>query len=348
MAERPRVLHLGPEVPGGMRTSTRALLGSRLGEEFELEFLATHTGAGAARRLAVFLAALWGLAWWSLRGRGRLVHVHATVRGSMYRKAICVLAARALRRTVVLHVHSGPGDVATFRGRIGGPRLALVRRAFRRADVVLAVSAASARALAEAFGAEEIVVVPNAVPLVERGKRAGEGGGEPLAVYLGGFANPVKGGDVMLEALRQPAAAPLRYVLAGPGEPPGPLPGPPPVAEWRGWLEETEKAALLREAETFVLASTSEGLPMALLEAMSYGLAIVATAVGGVPDVVADGEQALVVAPGDADALAAALGRLGADPQLRARLGAAALARAADFSPDAVAERIAAVYRALL
>jgi glycosyltransferase involved in cell wall biosynthesis len=87
---------------------------------------------------------------------------------------------------------------------------------------------------------------------------------------------------------------------------------------------------------------------MALLEAMSYGLAIVATAVGGVPDVVGDGEQALVVAPGDAAALAAALARLGADAELRARLGAAARERAADFSPDAVAAKIGAVYRGLL
>jgi glycosyltransferase involved in cell wall biosynthesis len=332
-----------------MRTSIRALRGSRLGEEYELEFVATHTGTGKARRLVVFLVALWRLTWWSLRGRGRLIHIHATVRGSMYRKSICVLVAKALRRTVILHVHSGPGDVATFRARLGGARLALIRRAFRRADVVLAVSAASASALEDAFGAEGIVIVPNAVPLVERGADAGAGGGEPLAVYLGGFANPVKGGDVMLDALRQLVAAAPRYVLAGPGEPPdGALPGPPPAVEWRGWVEEAEKAALLREAQVFVLASTSEGLPMALLEAMSYGLAIVATAVGGVPDVVADGEQALVVAPGDADALAAALSRLGADAELRSRLGAAALARSADFSPDAVAERIAEVYRALL
>ena len=351
MADRPRVLHVGPDVPGGMRTSMRALLGSRLGTEFELEFLAAHRGSGAVRRVAVFCAALWRLTWWSLRGRGRLVHVHATVRGSMYRKAVCVLLAKALGRRVIFHVHSGPGDVATFRAGLGGPGLSLIRRAFRRADVVLAVSAASAAALASAFGAEDVEVVPNAVPLPERrgGAAAGEGA-EPLAVYLGGFANPVKGGEVLLEALRDPGASSLRFVLAGPGEPPGGtggLPSRPPV-QWRGWLDEAEKGALLREAEVFVLASTSEGLPMALLEAMSYGLAIVATSVGGVPDVVADGEQALVVAPGDAAALAAALGRLGADQQLRERLGAAALARAADFSPDAVAERIAAVYRRLL
>jgi glycosyltransferase involved in cell wall biosynthesis len=345
-----RILQLGPDVPGGMRTSTRALLGSRLGEEFELEFVATHTGSGAGRRAAVFLAALARLTAWSLRGRGRVVHIHATVRGSMYRKAFCLLWAKCLRRRVILHVHSGPGDVASFRAGLGAPSLAFLRLAFRHADVVLAVSAPSAAALAKAFGASDVVVVPNAVPAVEPTAPASTDG-PPLAAYLGGFANPVKGGDVLLEALRRPETASMRFVLAGPGEPPDGESGPQGDAgavEWRGWLEDGEKQALLREADVFVLASTSEGLPMALLEAMTYGLAIVATAVGGVPDVVADGEQALVVAPGDAGALAAALGRVGADAELRARLGAAARERAADFSPDAVAARIGAVYRRLL
>ena len=87
---------------------------------------------------------------------------------------------------------------------------------------------------------------------------------------------------------------------------------------------------------------------MALLEAMAAGIAIVATAVGGVPDVVADGEEALVVPPGDPGALAAALGRLGTDPQLRRRLGEAARDRSAEFSPEAVAARLETVYRELL
>jgi glycosyltransferase involved in cell wall biosynthesis len=349
MAERQRVLHVGPDVPGGMRTSLRALFGSRLAEEFELDFVATHTGTGAAERVSVFLAALAKIAWWGLRRRGRVVHVHATVRGSMYRKAICVLLAKALGRHVVLHVHSGPGDVETFRTGLGRPSLALFRLAFGRADAVLAVSAASSIGLERAFGASGIVVVPNAVPVVAGLEARGGRKERPLAVYLGGFANPVKGGDVLVDALRRPEAGNLAYVLAGPGEPPpGSLEDTVAPVDWRGWIEDDGKDALLREADVFVLASTSEGLPMALLEAMSYGLAIVATAVGGVPDVVADGEQALVVAPGEASAMAVALGRLGSDPGLRERLGTAARARSADFSPDAVAAEIGDVYRRLL
>jgi glycosyltransferase involved in cell wall biosynthesis len=349
--ERPRILHVAPDVRGGMITSLHALFGSRLGRDYQLDFVATHTGTGAVRRVAVYAAALLRIALWSLRRRGRIVHVHGTVRGSMLRKGACVLLARALGRRVVFHIHSGPGDVVTFRGKLSRLSVAYLRLAYRHSDVVIAVSGASAEALEAAFGAERIVVIPNAVPAVEVAAPKRHSSKPPLALYLGGFANPVKGADVLLEALRNPGVDALRFVLAGPGEPPADADGgieSPAEVTWRGWLDAEEKAALLREADVFVLPSTSEGLPMALLEAMSYGLAVVATPVGGVPEVVEDGVQALVVAPGDPAALAAALVRLGQEAELVAELGAAALARAADFAPDAVAARVEEVYRALL
>jgi glycosyltransferase involved in cell wall biosynthesis len=348
-AERPRVLQLGPDVRGGMTAVMRGLLESPLGESYALEMVATHRGPGPLRRLGVFSLALSRLTWWSLRGHGRIVHVHATVRGSMLRKAVCVLWAKALRRRVVLHVHSGPGDVAASRARLGGLRVALFRRMFRRADVVLAVSAASAAALADAYGVEGVVVVPNAAPQPARLDlpRAAP----PRILYVGGFANPVKGGAELIAALERPEAEGLGAVLAGPGE-------PPPQAErlladggrleWRGWLEEAEKERLLREASVFVLPSTSEGLPMALLEAMAYGLAIVATDVGGVPDVLSDGGDALVVPAGDPAALAAALSRLVADGELRERLGAAARERAQRLNAEEVTGRLEEIYRDLL
>lgn len=347
MAERPRILHLGPEVRGGMTEAMRGLLASPLAERYQQEMVATHRGSGPLRRLAVYALALWRLTWWSLRGRGRIVHVHGTVRGSMYRKAVCVLLARALRRRVVFHVHSGPGDVATFRARLGRRSVAFLRRAFGAADVVLAVSTASARALEAAFGVSGIVVVPNAAPPVAA---AAARELSAQAIYLGGFANPVKGGEVLLEALASPPAAGIRIAIAGPGDlPPSGrrLVEAEVGIEWRGWLAPAERDALLGEAGIFVLPSTSEGLPMALLEAISRGMAVVATAVGGVPDVVEDEESALVVAPGDAEGLAAALGRLAADPDLRRRLGRAAAARAAELGPDRLAARLDSVYRSL-
>jgi glycosyltransferase involved in cell wall biosynthesis len=346
---RPRVLHIGPDVPGGMIAVMRGLLASSLAERYRLEFLATHRGAGARRRLAVFAAALWRLAWWSLRRRGKIVHVHSTVRGSMYRKALVVLVAWALGRRVVLHIHSGPGDVASFRARMSGLRARALRLSLQRADAVLAVSSASAAELGRAFGLAGIEVVPNAAPPVSASPASRREAA--VAVFLGGFANPVKGGTTMLEALERIEPGRLKLVLAGPGEPPGAgreLLGSRPDVEWRGWLEGEERDRVMAAASIFVLASSSEGLPMALLEAMSMGLAIAATEVGGVPDVVVDGVEALIVSPRDPGALAAAIESLAADPELRGRLGEAAQARAAGIGADHVAARIDALYQQLL
>jgi glycosyltransferase involved in cell wall biosynthesis len=106
---------------------------------------------------------------------------------------------------------------------------------------------------------------------------------------------------------------------------------------------------LLASADVFVLSSRSEGLPMSILEAMAAGLPVVASAVGGIPELVADGETGLLVPPGDADALAAALQRLVGDPELRRRMGAASAERAErEFSLEAVRAAHVALYDRLL
>ena len=86
-------------------------------------------------------------------------------------------------------------------------------------------------------------------------------------------------------------------------------------------------ADLLARADVFVLSSTSEGLPLSILEAMAAALPVVASSVGGVPEAVEDGETGLLVPPRDPVRLAAALERLLVDPALRRRLGANGRAR---------------------
>jgi glycosyltransferase involved in cell wall biosynthesis/GT2 family glycosyltransferase len=348
-ADRPRVLQVGPDVRGGMRAVMRGLFASPLAERYRLETVVTHAGAGAGRRLAVYCRALGRLTWWSLRGRGRIVHVHATVRGSMLRKSFCVLLAKALRRRVVLQMHSGPGDIVFEAAKLGRARASLFRLMFGAADVVLAVSGSSAKALEETHAAAGVVVVPNPAPAAPA--IPPDRGPAPVALYLGGFANRVKGGEELLAALARSEPAPLGVVLAGPGELPAAgrelLAGPRRL-EWRGWLDDREREEALRRAAIFVLPSTSEGLPMALLEAMAWGRAIVATAVGGVPDVLSDGEDALLVPAGDPAALAGALARLAADPDLRERLGSAARERARRLNSEEVTDRLDGIYRRLL
>jgi glycosyltransferase involved in cell wall biosynthesis len=330
---RAHVLQMGPDpsIGGGMAAVLRELLASPLADAYRLDLDPTYRSATPSRRLATFAWSLVRLVAWSARGRQhRLVHIHATVRGSAHRKAVCVLLAKGLRRKVVLQFHSGAGDIDAFARRLHPLVKAALRFAFARADVALAVSDASAEALRRTYGPTEIEVVPNPAPAVDPPVGPREDGVGQVLVYLGG-------------------SLPVEVVLAGPGEP---APGDSELLEadprirWVGWLDAAEKDALLRRATVFVIPSRSEGLPMALLEAMAYDLPIVATAVGGMPEVVRDGVEAVLVGP-DAGEIAAALERLLGDPGLRRDLATAAGARARELGPDVIADRLRRVYESL-
>jgi glycosyltransferase involved in cell wall biosynthesis len=356
--EQPRVpvLHLAPDPPlgGGMAAVVRGLLASPLAERYRLELIATYRHPDPVRRLGRFGVGLARLVLWSVSGRGRLVHIHTTARGSMYRKSVCALLAKALRRRVVMHVHAGAGDLAAFSARIGAPSRALFRQAFAHADAVLSVSAASAHEVTRAFGRRDVLVVPNAAPRIDSPPGPCPAAGRtPSLLYLGGFQNPAKGGDVLLDAIDVVATRgpQLRVALAGPGSLPAAgraLMQRHDWVTWRGWLDDAAKAAALGEADLVVVPSRSEGLPVTLLEAMAYGRAIVATTVGGIPEVLTDGVDASLVEPCEPMKLASAICALAQDPERRATLGAAARARAQRLDVNAVADRLDALYRRLL
>jgi glycosyltransferase involved in cell wall biosynthesis len=104
--------------------------------------------------------------------------------------------------------------------------------------------------------------------------------------------------------------------------------------------------ALIEGCDVFCLPSHAEGLPLVLLEAMARGKPVVATAVGGTPELVVDGETGLLVPPGDVGALAAALGTLLRDPVRASRLGAAGRRRVLqNFSAESASERVLGLYR---
>jgi glycosyltransferase involved in cell wall biosynthesis len=103
--------------------------------------------------------------------------------------------------------------------------------------------------------------------------------------------------------------------------------------------------ALLAAADALVLPSSIEGLPLVVLEAMAAQRPVVATAVGGTPEAVVDGETGLLVPPGDVDALARAVDSLLADPERARRLGEAGARRVRErFDADAAAQRVLGLY----
>ena len=117
------------------------------------------------------------------------------------------------------------------------------------------------------------------------------------------------------------------------------------TVEVREWLSESDVGELLDQAQVLVLPSRNEGQPMAVLEAMARGLCVIASDVGGLPEMIGGG-CGVIVSPDDIEAIAAALRLVVHDHALRARYGAAAHARVADqFDVRTVWRRLDALYR---
>jgi glycosyltransferase involved in cell wall biosynthesis len=164
---------------------------------------------------------------------------------------------------------------------------------------------------------------------------------EPYILYFGDVTED-KGVGLLLQAYRELEQAPPlvligRQELEGAGEVPGVLaldPMPHPVA-----IE-----AVRRSLFTVAPSLLPESFGIVALEAAAAGKPVVATAVGGLPDIVVDGETGFLVAPGEVGELARALARLSGEPDLRRRMGEAARARAREFGPDRIVPRFEAAY----
>jgi glycosyltransferase involved in cell wall biosynthesis len=253
-------------------------------------------------------------------------------------------ARRAARQADVVHAHWLPNGLpAALAGKpfvltLHGTDVALAERApafarpvVRRARVVIGVSRALAQA-AERLGARDARVVPNGVAIPDD---VGEEAAPPEVLFAGRLS-PEKGIEDLLAV-----ADGLRLVVAGDG------PLRPQVPQALGMLPRDEFYGRLDRAAVVVFPSRRDGFPVACAEAMAHGRAVVATAVGGLPDMVVDGETGLLVPPGDPAALRAAIDRLLADPELRQRLGTAARLRIEELCGwDRVIDRTLEAYEA--
>ena len=155
--------------------------------------------------------------------------------------------------------------------------------------------------------------------------------------------HPKKGIPVLMEALRGLAETERpELVLIGDGPLAGQLRAAAtdlPVS-FGGAMSHTEVQSQLAQGGIFVLPSIEEGTPNVLLEALAHGLPVVATSVGGVPDLISDGENGMLVRAGDAGALQCAVQRVRQDDDLRERLRAAGPATASAFSFEALGRRL--------
>lgn len=333
---------------GGMATVAATLLQHGTAH-VDLRAIPTHADGSVPRRLRAWATGTLRVFGLLATRRADVVHLHVSERGSVLRKSLIVVATTITRTPVLLHCHGAK----FFDWYATLPRIAqrVIAWVFRRANLVVTLGEPSRLRYLELLGLDpdRVVVAPNAITLpAEVPDRNGH---ITIGVlFLGRFGDRKGSADVLAAIVELPLDVQeiITLRMAGDGE----------VDETRtlaeelgvraditGWLTPVERDDALRAAQIFVLPSRQEELPMAMLEAMGWGLAPIVTPVGSIPAVLTDEHNGLLVRPGEIAELSKAIQRVVTDDDLRARLAAAARETALGF--DAV-EYTAAMARCWL
>ena len=353
MSQRPlRVVIVapGPESEGGIRSVIERIY-PRLAERegFAVTWLASQRAGSSVVKLLFFVKAV-------LQGlyripRADVVHLHGSVSLSLLRKSVFIWLASLFGCRIVYHFHA-PQTVFEEFFATPGLKRRYALATLRRCDAIAVLSDSWERTVRAVLPDATIVVIYNPVMDAQPVTVEPEAGRLDV-LYLAHLIRR-KGFDDLIRAFQRvvnevPGA---RLVFCGSGETEtahelGKELGIIDNLVFRGWIAETEIANQLSLATVFCLPSYDEGLPMGILEAMSSGVAIVTTPVGGVPDVLTHEVNALLFEPGDIDSLGEQLVRLLTDDELRSRLSARALEDSVAFRPAKIAGEWAAMYRSL-
>jgi len=361
VGQGPCVLMLGPLPPltGGMATVIVNLCRSQLADRFNLLTLNNGKTTRPGRTLIEGIASqvwLLGQLVQTIRAnRVQLVHLHTCEFMGFWRDCIHMFVARMLGCRGIWHIHGARFD--EWAAKQGPVRKAVMRRAFEKASAVIVLSNKWHEKLRPFAERACWRVVPNGIPMPSPTNSVEAR--EPVFLFLGDWS-PRKGVQDLVAATALAVRSGFNgYVhLAGFAKEPGQTEaleeslrtsGCASRIRVLGTLTGPDKEDTLAKAACLVLPSYGEGLPMAILEAMSHALPIIATPVGAIPELITEGVEGFLVRPGDVQSLADRLVHLGANADLRVRMGKAARRRVeAEYDLEVMAQRVSRVYDEVL
>lgn len=358
-----RVVYVSTIERGGPLTHLRQLVPRVAARGVDVEVVCgSEELAESFRQLDVPARAVEVAHKYDLRGAAALlplvegadvVHTHDRRAGLFGR-----LAGRLRRARVVHTLHGMPEEIAARIGRADAPdppgvsrgRITWLVHGYLRIEAALTrlghvVSPSQAMAdfmVSHGFPARLVHVIPYGMEVAENGAARAER--ERLVAGVAANLEYWKGIDVLLDAARL-VQSPLRLEIYGVGSKQAELERQAEGldAHFNGFVQDP-----LATLDVLVQPSRADNLPLAILEAMAAGLPVIGTRVGGIPELVVDGETGLLVEPERPEELAAALDSLAADPVRRAELGRRGRERVREhFSADGVAARTVELYEEL-
>jgi glycosyltransferase involved in cell wall biosynthesis len=279
-------------------------------------------GSGLIWFVVSFLNSLWAALRFPFERKPDIAHIHTSHSYSFYRASVYVLFVRYVwRRPVILHVHGSSFDEFV---ETDDPLIARIQSiVFGASDGVIVLSEYWREAIAPHVDPTKIHIVPNAVGVEEYDPQFDHE--VPHVVFVSNLVERkgVRELVTALESTLDRVDAPFEVSIAGRG-PLSPLvdrlADKRPAVNYLGFVSEAEKRALLDSGSIFVLPAYAEGLPIAMLEGMAGGNAVISTNVGSIPEVITE-DNGIIIKPGNADALAEALVSLVESPETAAAMG---------------------------
>ena len=308
---------------GGITSVVKAHETGEQWKKYHCRWIETHRDGPAWRKVWYFMTAM--VEYIILLPFYDIVHIHVATTQSAKRKRWFVLLAKVAKRKIIVHFHpSNEKFLYNHDVRM------LYRKIFSMADRVIVLSPQWTRWIHDALGdgiwMDKIMVLYNPCPQVNRDEK-----NRKKHILYAGTLIKRKGYDILLYAFGKIAKdfPEWKLIIAGNaslhngidemqiGKDIAKKLGIASQVEFLGWIAGKDKERVFQEASIYCLASEGEGFPMGLLDAWACGIPSVVTPVGGIPDIVKNGENGLIFPVGDIDALAEKLKMLMSDESLR-------------------------------
>lgn len=285
----------------------------------------------------------------------KIVHIHGSSRGSFYRKYVFFLLSRyVFRKKVVYHMHGGKFHV--FYREASSFIQQRVRHFINTTDCLIVLSDLWEDYYTENFHPRMVRIIPNIVRATSPPSLNKKTGGPIRFLFLGKIGEN-KGVYDILEVLRtHQSDLQDKYILALGGD--GEIEKLQQMitdyqldksVKFLGFITGKQKKQQLKEADVYLLPSYHEGLPISILEAMSYGLPVISTKVGGIPEVVSPNENGFLIEPGDHTAIFETMKFFIDNPSTVPQYGARSYDMVAHrYFPTPVMRSLAALYHTLL
>lgn len=287
----------------------------------------------------------------------RIIHIHGSYGASVLRKALVAFTGKSVfSKKILYHIHSSEyPQKYTMAPRF---HQKLVDSLIQKSDLVGCLTPKWQELYIKQFGLQNTVVIPNMVvhPDYDTGKRVFAAADKPIRFAFLGLIHEKKGIFDLVSMLAENKAyfsGKVIFHLGGIGKVDELRAlikkyGLEELVDFMGWVGEEGKAKLYRDVDAFFLPSYNEGLPIVILEAMSYGLPVIATNVGGIPEVMENGKNGFLFECGDQEAMKVALTKYINDHNLLAVHGRESFEMVGKYFPENVVPEIEQVYRRLL